>query len=189
VAQGRQSATALKQRIFQYIEEGGVRFIKRLEKVESKLAHRHRETRERQHSSRLDQLAPEIWKIKTKAERDGDGRLALSCVRELERVETLLAQRNRRMPARSGLNLELDKGTAALMAQTFLQRQGVSPNQMPDLTRAESVPEEGKERQSSPAEQSCAQASQQGDDGPSIPLTRNQSAGCQLPPTWINSKW
>ena len=165
-------------------------FDKRLQKVESKLAHRHRETRERQHSSGLDQLAAEIWKIKAKAERDGDGRLALACVRELEYVETLLAQRNRRMPAGSALNLELDKGTAALMAQTFLQRQGVSPNQMPaNLTRAESVPEEGNERKASPAEQSCVQASQQGEDGPSIPLTRTQSAGCQLPPTWISSKW
>jgi len=172
-------------------------WIKRLQKLESKLATLPRESPERQQASPalvgkpselFDRLCADIWNLKVKAEADGNWHVAFGCVRVLlQNVVHPLASGNSCRTAEGVLSSDLDHDVAIRLARTYLVRHDASSNPKPETVA--SPPEEAKN--SDLAEQSSvrAVAVSEPEVEPPAPATRRYEVARQLPPAWMSSKW
>jgi hypothetical protein len=141
-----------------------------------------------------DYLRADLSNLKGKAEAQGDGRLALECVRLLFQID------NAKATQKTGANInpqngDLDEDTAIRIAKAFLERHPVVSTQGPAaVARGEGLPQDAAKPEIIQAEQGIGQSEdippdESADRIQMTKMTNRYEAARQVPSGWLSSKW
>ena len=139
-----------------------------------------------------DQLQAYLSNLKGKAEAEGDGRLALDCVRLLVQID------NAKVTQKTGAyinpqNSDLDEDTAIRIAKAFLERHPVVSTKGPAaVARGDGLPQDTANSEITQTEQPIAQSEDTPPDESAdrVQMTKNRYvAARQVPSGWLSSKW